>query len=237
MCAGGVIAHEMTSQLVRAGERVELVVLLDAANPRARKRPGRVTKQRMKRMAQVLDDLRNSKHTPGRRALAFSGAISRKFVSALKWELMHRVTRWSVSTRFQLLHQILKRRRSWPRYVRELSVREIYDTAEARYIPKTLSNTPVILVRARAGDGGDTPYREIYAGETFEWDAVTTDLAVVDVEGGHSSMLQEPLVECLATALMPYVSSGPGPVVGRSLEIATSGHRNVADIKDFVRQP
>ena len=37
-CAGGVIAHEMASQLLYAGEIVELVALLDAATPQAFKR-------------------------------------------------------------------------------------------------------------------------------------------------------------------------------------------------------
>ena len=40
MCAGGVIAHEMASQLVRMGERIELVALLDAATPQAPQRAG-----------------------------------------------------------------------------------------------------------------------------------------------------------------------------------------------------
>ena len=49
MCAGGVIAYEMASQLVRAGESVELVAILDAATPQAAKRPGRIARQRLGR--------------------------------------------------------------------------------------------------------------------------------------------------------------------------------------------
>ena len=73
-----------------------------------------------------------------------------------------------------------------------LSVREIYDTAESTYAPESLPDSDVVLVRARVGEGGDTPYRQIYTDETFGWNAVTNNIAVVDVEGGHSSMLQEP---------------------------------------------
>ena len=40
MCAGGVIAYEMASQLIRSGESVELVAMLDAALPGIQERPG-----------------------------------------------------------------------------------------------------------------------------------------------------------------------------------------------------
>ena len=43
MCAGGVIAYEMASQLVRSGESVELVAMLDAVLPGTQEKPGRTT--------------------------------------------------------------------------------------------------------------------------------------------------------------------------------------------------
>ena len=50
MCAGGVIAYEMARQLEVRGEKVERVILLDAALPGTPKRQGRITKQRMNRL-------------------------------------------------------------------------------------------------------------------------------------------------------------------------------------------
>jgi thioesterase domain-containing protein len=103
--------------------------------------------------------------------------------------------------------------------VPELSVRQIYDSAEARYVPKPLSIASTVLVRARLGEGADTPYLHIYTDETFGWRGLAHDLAVVDVDGGHSSMLQEPFVESLAKALRPYV--GPkeaAPIRARAVE-------------------
>ena len=44
MCAGGVIAYEMASQLVRSGESVELVAVLDAVLPGTQKKPGALRK-------------------------------------------------------------------------------------------------------------------------------------------------------------------------------------------------
>ena len=72
-------------------------------------------------------------------------------------------------------------------------------------MPRALSDARIVLVRARAGEAADTPYREIYVDGVLGWSAVARRLTVVDVEGGHSSMLQEPFVASLAAALMPYV--------------------------------
>lgn len=47
--------------------------------------------------------------------------------------------------------------------------------------------------------------RLIYTDETFGWGEVTQNLIAVDLEGGHSSMLQEPFVETLAAELTPHI--------------------------------
>jgi thioesterase domain-containing protein len=205
MCAGGVIAYEMASQLVRAGERVDLVGLLDAATPRAPKRPGRVTKQRVGRLKEALALGSKSELAPLKRARVVAWAIAQKLMSALLWEIAQRGKRWTVRIRFRLLQELLARELAWPRFVSELSVRQILDSAEARYVPGPLSIPCVVLVRARTGEDSDTPYRDIYRDETLGWDNVADKLTVVDVDGGHSSMLQEPFVSSLANALMPYV--------------------------------
>jgi thioesterase domain-containing protein len=104
------------------------------------------------------------------------------------------------------LHRLLEGGHSWPSTVPELTVREIYDSAEASYSPKALSGAGVMLLRAQSGDDDDRPYREVYADDTFEWMSVAEDIAVIDVKGGHSSMLQEPFVESLVKALTPKVT-------------------------------
>jgi thioesterase domain-containing protein len=62
-----------------------------------------------------------------------------------------------------------------------------------------------VLARATAGEGADTPYKAIFNDETLGWGAVAKNLTIVDVDGGHESMLREPFVKSLATALIPYV--------------------------------
>jgi thioesterase domain-containing protein len=189
---------------MRAGERVELVALLDAATPQAAKRAGRMTKERARRFAQVVADARSVGHSTISRGVFIAHVMTGKIANAFAWEITHRVKRWSVNARFRLLRMLLARQRPWPRFVPELSVRQIYESAERLYTPAAPSRASVVLARAKAGQGADTPYREIYTDETLGWASVTNHLSVVDVEGGHSSMLQEPLVGSLANALLPH---------------------------------
>jgi thioesterase domain-containing protein len=52
----------------------------------------------------------------------------------------------------------------------------------------------------------DTPYRLLYTDEKLGWGAITKNLTVIDVDGGHSTMLQEPFVGAVAAALMRRVN-------------------------------
>jgi FkbH-like protein len=212
MCAGGVIAFEMASQLTRSGESVDLVVLLDAARPKARKKHRRITKIRINRINQAIADVHKSQLAPLERAGAVVSTISQKLAGALRWEILQRAEQWSVRFRFRLLRELLVRKLGWPRFVPELSTRQIYDSAEALYVPKPLPLPSVVLARAQTGEADDIPYRYIYADETFGWDTVARGLAIVDVDGGHSTMLQEHYVDSLAEALMPYLQHNVGSI-------------------------
>jgi len=218
MCVGGVIAYEMASQLVRAGEAVDLVALLDAPTPHAPKRAGRIAKQRLGRLAQVLEDSKGEL-TPTERAKAVANAIGQKMLNALFWEIRKHSTNLSVRARFILLRELLSRNAAWPSLVPELTAHQILNSAEACYVPKPLSISSIVLARANSGEGIDTPYSSIYADETLGWDAVAKNLTVIDVDGGHSSMLQETFVDSLATALMPYVRQKPAQANARVIEL------------------
>ena len=221
MCAGGVIAYEMASQLVRSGERVELVAMLDAVVPGIQERPGRKTEQRLERLKGAVAHGQRSEAGPLKRAGIVFGAVSKKLVNATLWEISHRFEQLSARVRFRLLRVLLSRDLEWPRFVKELTLREIYDGAAARYAPKPLAISSIVLVRPRTGEGEDTPYREIYADPTFGWGAVAQGLAVVDVDGGHITMLQERFVDSLAEAILPYLQQESGPIWARPLEVAS----------------
>jgi FkbH-like protein len=206
LCAGGVIAYEMALQLKSLGETVKLVALLDAAKPRARKRRGHLSRQRVKRLEAIFAGVRGERGIYFSRLYSSIMAALNKLKGFLIWQVSSRANRLMTKVRFRLLHELLMRGRAWPSSLTALSVREIYDSAEARYLPKALSNSGVMLLRAEAGDEYDQPYREVYADDAFDWKSVAADLTVVDVKGGHSSMLQEPFVESLVGALIPKVS-------------------------------
>ncbi len=205
LCAGGVIAYEMASQLKNTGESVKLVALFDAARPRARKRVGQISKQRVRRLEAVFAGVRGEQGIVVPRLYSSIKEASVKLINLLAWEFSSRAKRLTTRARFRLLHELLMRGRPWPSSLPELSVREIYDSAEARYLPKALSDAGVLLLRAQSGNEYDQPYREVYADDTFDWSSVAQDITVIDVKGGHSSMLQEPFVESLVTALTPKV--------------------------------
>jgi thioesterase domain-containing protein len=155
LCAGGVIAYEMASQLLHSGENVELVALLDAATPQAPKR----RQQRFRRLKQALAKASNSEPWAIGQASSVVAIVSLKLVSAIN----RQGERWWVRARFHLLHQLLARQRPWPRYISRLSSLQIYESAAARYVPKPLSGASVVLVRARHQTPflNDTPFRAV----------------------------------------------------------------------------
>jgi FkbH-like protein len=215
LCAGGVIAFEMARQLKAAGESVRLVAIFDAARPLARKRSGRLSKERARRFGEMFSGARREQSNTLGRAWFLTKALSRKLASFTAWQVSSRVRRLTLRIRFHILHELLLRQASWPLILPKLSVREIYDSAEAHYVPRALANAGVVLVRARSGEAYDTPYRDIYVDETFGWNSVAQGMEVIDVDGGHSSMLQEPFVESLAAALIPRLREEKEPLIGR----------------------
>ena len=65
-----------------------------------------------------------------------------------------------------------------------------------------------MLIRATEGSGSDVPYVKVFKDPSLGWAPVSRDLVVVDVEGGHASMLQEPQAASLASAILPHLA-GP----------------------------
>jgi FkbH-like protein len=205
MCAGGVIAYEMALQLKAAGESVSLLAILDAAKPHAHKRSGRLAKQQAKRIGQMFEIVRGRRGTIVGRTFTLIKAASIKLRNFLSWQISSRTRQVLTRVRFRILREFLRRGSGSPAFLGEFSVREIYDSAETDYFPNVLPDSNVLLVRAETGDVGnigDTPYREIYSDDTFGWNSICPNIDVIDVAGGHSSMLQEPFVESLATALV-----------------------------------
>lgn len=206
MCAGGVIAYEVARQLTKADQHVGLIALLDSALPGTPRRRGRIAKQRASRVAELL-----SGGTERRGALATKAVmLCRKALNAAAWEIRSRLGRFSVKARFEILRHVLSRGLAWPGLMPPLTVRQIYDSAELNYSPAPAPLPGLMLVRARAGEGGDTPFREVYADDELGWRRVSTDLLIEDVDGGHYTMLQEPFAEALAEKIAGVLDGNSG---------------------------
>jgi thioesterase domain-containing protein len=201
MCAGGVIAFQMAACLFDAGEQVQMITILDGATPQAAKRTGVATRARVARLKSAISQARNSGSAVSR-WVATGSSVMRKVGRAARYEMTSRLTKISIGLRFALLRTLIKKAGSWPTSVPSLTVMQIYNALEARYRPPVLREVPTLLVRASAGEGADTPYRDLYRDEDFGWRQVAGRLEVVDVSGGHSSMLQEHAIDSLASALL-----------------------------------
>src|SRR6185312_4751357 len=99
-----------------------------------------------------------------------------------------------VRMRLALLRWRLARGRAWPERLPPLSVREIYDSVEARYVPGPLAGAGVVLLRRRTG--------RAKADDALGWRGLVPDLQIVELEGAaHAGLLQEPQVAAAAAAL------------------------------------
>jgi hypothetical protein len=128
-----------------------------------------------------------------------------KVRNVIAYEAGRTVERMSLRHRFRLLERLVRTRAPWPGDVPSLTVMQIYNYLELRYRPGLLPDTPLILVRATAGEGTDTPYPDLYRHDDFGWRSVAQHVAVVDVTGGHSSMLQEHAVDSLVGGILRHL--------------------------------
>ncbi len=144
MCAGGLIAYEMASQLVQAGETVDLVALLDAVTPQAPKN-GTRAENRAGGMKQSLMAFEQGDLTPAERARAVVQTISQKLVYAFTWRYWH-YRNFGIGLRApDLLFCAFCFRMTlpWPGFVPELKVKEIlYFALGTLQPPKALPVSP-----------------------------------------------------------------------------------------------
>jgi len=224
MCAGGVIAYEMASQLIRAGETLTLLALFDSARPRAPMKRREARHPLRKKAKQLVADARNKDSRRFAIAESIMLAIAKKGLDVLHWRfrrILDCAKALSLRARLLLLEQVLERGCSWPKFVPELRSQDIYNNAAARYLPKLLTISPIVLVRATKGEGSDTPFRDIYADDTFGWDTVISNVTIIDTQGGHSTMFREPFVASLAQSLMPFFQEERPSIASGSVDKAT----------------
>jgi acyl-CoA synthetase (AMP-forming)/AMP-acid ligase II/thioesterase domain-containing protein/NAD(P)-dependent dehydrogenase (short-subunit alcohol dehydrogenase family)/acyl carrier protein len=198
MCAGGVIAFDMACRLQEMGHQVALVALLDAADAHA-PRIG-ATRGRAQRFVSVFN------------SAALLSAAPKKLANFVKYETSRRVMGATNRAKVLLLRELRRRGVAVPSLLQDLEPRTLYDFAQASYKPGRFSGS-LLLFRATRADAeqerrgfSDTPAIETTQDKLLGWGQRATDgVEVIDVPGGHSSMLQEPNVAVLAEALQARI--------------------------------
>jgi len=203
MCAGGVIAFEVAAQLRAKGLPVGMVAILDAAAPRAARRVGRIARQRGARFMQSLSAGPGSNVL--QRVIGPVGKAAAKVRNLVVYEVKARTRRLSNKLRFRALRAATDRGTSVSWLAQGLTVRTVYEMAEAGYVPAGKLDAPVILFRATEGEGDDEPFIRRFADEQLGWGPYASRLELIETPGGHASMLREPNVAFMAERIKASV--------------------------------
>lgn len=195
MCAGGLLAYVVADKLSKEGRQIEMVAILDAATPNAIKR-FKMSDYRTQGLQQLLKDARDRANIVNK-LLFITSNLTTKAWNMACWEASSKLAAILKKLRFSMLKHVLSNNKTWPTWLKPITVREVYNSAEDMCnLPSTQLNT--LLVKATKGVDDDTPYAEVYAAEDFGWGQFAQNLTVVDTKGGHASMLQEPNAKSLA---------------------------------------
>lgn len=201
LCAGGVIAFEMARQLEDDGQHVGFVGILDAADVEAMERPFIASKARLRRLLGLLTAGGKSP----RDIAATTCAIFTKLFNAAAYELNSRIDR--IRTR----RTVDRMREGVAGEAKPLSFLQLYEEAHRQHRPSgLLQGGRVALFRASQGNGAgdDAPYRDTFSDHLFGWGKrVAGPIAVADIPGGHTSLLQEPHVGSLAAAMQVEIDA------------------------------
>jgi len=203
MCAGGLIAFEMARQLMAQGAQVGRVLMMDSATPNAERVGGGAV--RSSRLREAIMSARRGRGFVGG-TLAVGGVFVRKLLGVVSYELTRRRALAIDRRRMQTLRRVLADGTEWPASLPGLDFRTIYNHAESAYRPAR-APIPSLLIRATEGVGSDVPYVRVFKDPTLGWAPIVDDLVVVDVEGGHASMLQEPQAASLVGAILPHLQA------------------------------
>jgi thioesterase domain-containing protein len=105
--------------------------------------------------------------------------------------------------RLKLLRRCLDRGERPPWYLEHIPLETIYRFAAQEYLPRTFSGRMVLYRALDFGlDTSDAPARGRCSALDFGWSArATLGTAIIDVPGGHRTMLAEPNVATLARHL------------------------------------
>ncbi len=200
LCAGGVIGYLMAEKLAELNESVHTVIVLDAAAPHVEDPIEFDQLKRAERFQSMLDYYQKAKIDKLTRYVNIGFSIIKKSFNYLFWRLNFYYRRLLIV----VLEIVLKYDLNWPGFLPTVTVLETYYQARTKYKPNPRSSIRVLLVRAteaKTKDVDDVPCCCMYKDEVFGWNTCTDRLDILDIDGGHSSILREPYVEALANKL------------------------------------
>jgi thioesterase domain-containing protein len=203
-CGGGTAAFAIANYLTRElGEKVQLVAIFDGPAPHATRRPGKRIANLKASIAAILA----GKQSVLRKWREVAALVARKGVNSTLYNSGVAIRRVTVVLRLRLLRWLLARKAAWPRWLPPLSIQQIGWELEDHYFPPALPDVPVLLIRATRGTGdlADAPFHEYFPEAHFGWARLAPNLEVVDVSGGHTSMLQVEHVDAMVAVLAPKI--------------------------------
>jgi FkbH-like protein len=202
LCAGGVVAFEMASQLEAAGHEAHLVAIFDAADVEAAPRPHLESQRQLGSFRRALAEAPLPQ---------IPRVLARKVRGYLDYQVRSRVRRAYDRLAVATLRACLDRGLPLPAWARDVSVRTVYTHAESEYRPKGKLREAIVLFCATQGEGSEEPYRNLFLDPLLGWGPRSAKGAVaLDVPGGHGSMLQEPHVADIAEALVARLGAREG---------------------------
>ena len=203
LCAGGLIAFDVAHQLEAQGEEIRHLALVETSPPQARKRTSRA-ERRWQSFNGLFRDL----------SLASAGGTAREGAKKLKSYLRYEIAQRYLGLRARMLCLLLRKifflGEDWPDRIPAPTVREVFAFAESDYVPESLTRTQAVIYRATEGEGGDLPLSQILVDPLFGWQEFLARKAeVIDVPGGHGSLLRHPHVAVMAAPLRASFEANP----------------------------
>lgn len=204
LCAGGVLAYLVAEKLAELNEPVQAVIVLDAAAPQEHMKANIEMVRSMTRLQSMINSAYELNPSTLARWSYIANIMVKKATNLFLWQLkLH-----SRKLLFFVLEVVLRYDLPWPKFIPTLTALDIYLYARSKYLPTPHSDIKVLLVRATEAKikntYDDIPCREMYSDEALGWHACTNQIEIIDVDGGHSSILQEPYVELLANKLCDF---------------------------------
>ena len=227
LCAGGELAFEVACRLQHQGQRIAALALLESAHASAALRPQLLSQRRLSRLMHELNA--GNGGTVLTRVMQGTLTMLRKTLSVVRYELGARLDQTRQDAQLRRLRRTLDEGSRPGAGSFRATVRQViaYAQKTAQVHGRLIGD--VLLLRAKSGDGtqGDQPFVEIFADPLFGWaTAVDGKVVVADVEGGHSSMLQEPFVGSTQSVLQAYIDAAltvahqpqPAPLSSTSIQ-------------------